>query len=51
MTAVYAIFVGFLLAGAAVVVMLAARRITRKDRLAMGPFMLLGALAAILLFK
>lgn len=49
LTAVYAIFVGFLLAGAAVAVMLVARRITRKDRLAMGPFMLLGALAAILL--
>jgi leader peptidase (prepilin peptidase)/N-methyltransferase len=40
---------GFLLAGVYSAVMLALGRVTRKSRIPHGPFMLLGALAVILL--
>jgi leader peptidase (prepilin peptidase)/N-methyltransferase len=47
--ALYAIFVGFLLAGLTAVALLAARRVSRRDHIAHGPFMLLGALVVIML--
>ncbi len=43
------IFAGLLFAGLTAIVLLALRRVKRTDRLAHGPFMLLGALAAIIL--
>jgi leader peptidase (prepilin peptidase)/N-methyltransferase len=46
---VVAIFAGILIAGLAAIALLVARRVTRKDRLAYGPFMLLGAFIAIVL--
>jgi leader peptidase (prepilin peptidase) / N-methyltransferase len=46
---VYGAAAGFLLSGLFAVVMLALRRMSRKDSLAHGPFMLLGALAALAL--
>jgi leader peptidase (prepilin peptidase) / N-methyltransferase len=48
-TAILAIFVGILFAGLWAIGLLATRRVTRRDRIAYGPFMLLGALAAVIL--
>jgi leader peptidase (prepilin peptidase) / N-methyltransferase len=48
-TAVLALFAGLLLAGVTAIVLLVTRRVSRSDRLAHGPFMLLGALVAIIL--
>jgi leader peptidase (prepilin peptidase)/N-methyltransferase len=45
----YGAAAGFFLAGIYAAIMLAFRRVSRKDSLAHGPFMLLGALAALLL--
>jgi leader peptidase (prepilin peptidase) / N-methyltransferase len=47
--AVYGVLLGMIIAGIAGIALLAARRITRRDSIAYGPFMLLGALAAILI--
>lgn len=47
--ALYGIFIGFLLAGLTALTLLTLRRVSRRDRIAHGPFMLLGALIAILL--
>lgn len=48
---IYGACAGFLLAGLFAAVMLMTRRMTRKDSLAHGPFMLLGALAALALLS
>ncbi|HEY7177180.1 MAG TPA: A24 family peptidase [Micromonosporaceae bacterium] len=47
--AFYGFFLGMLLAGLVGVVLLASRRVRRRDAIPIGPFMLVGALAAILL--
>jgi len=47
--AVYGVLLGMIIAGIVGIALLAARRITRRDSIAYGPFMLLGALAAILI--
>ncbi|WP_117209914.1 prepilin peptidase [Allorhizocola rhizosphaerae] len=47
MVTLYGAVAGFLLAGLYALVMLALGRVTRKDSIAHGPFMLLGALAAL----
>jgi leader peptidase (prepilin peptidase)/N-methyltransferase len=47
--AVYGFLLGMILAGVFGAALLAARRVGRRDAIAYGPFMLLGALAAILL--
>jgi leader peptidase (prepilin peptidase)/N-methyltransferase len=46
--ALYGLFAGLLFAGLTALVLLALRRVTRHDNIAHGPFMVLGALAAIL---
>ncbi len=46
---VYGAGAGFVFSGIFAVAMLLSRRLTRKDSIAHGPFMLLGALAAIML--
>ena len=46
---IYGACAGFLLAGLYALILLALRKVTRKDSLAHGPFMLLGALAALAL--
>jgi leader peptidase (prepilin peptidase)/N-methyltransferase len=46
---ILAIFAGVMYAGIAAIALLVLRRVTRSDRLAYGPFMLLGALTAIVL--
>jgi leader peptidase (prepilin peptidase)/N-methyltransferase len=48
---VYGAAAGFLLSGLCAGVLLILRRVTRKDSLAHGPFMLLGALAALMLLS
>lgn len=47
--AVLAVMAGVLFAGLAAIMLVITRRVARADRLAYGPFMLMGALAAILL--
>jgi leader peptidase (prepilin peptidase)/N-methyltransferase len=49
--AVLAVVAGVLYAGAAAIVLVLTRRASRADRLAYGPFMLLGALTAIVLTR
>jgi leader peptidase (prepilin peptidase)/N-methyltransferase len=46
---VLAVFAGVIYAGLVAIALLALRRVSRSDRLAYGPFMLLGALTAIVL--
>jgi leader peptidase (prepilin peptidase)/N-methyltransferase len=48
-TAIVAIFAGIIFAGLSAIALLLTRRVTRRDRIAYGPFMLLGALAAVVL--
>jgi leader peptidase (prepilin peptidase)/N-methyltransferase len=48
-TAVFALVAGVFLAGVAAIALLATGRVTRTSRVAHGPFMLLGALVAIVL--
>ena len=50
-TVVYGAAAGFLFSGLFALALLALRRVTRKDSLAHGPFMLLGALAALALLS
>jgi leader peptidase (prepilin peptidase)/N-methyltransferase len=47
--AVYGVLLGMIIAGIVGIALLVVRRITRRDSIAYGPFMLLGALAAILI--
>lgn len=47
--AIFAIFAGLLFAGLTAIGLLLTRRVSRTDRIPHGPFMLLGALAAIIL--
>jgi leader peptidase (prepilin peptidase)/N-methyltransferase len=49
--ALYGLFLGLLIAGLTALTLLALRRVTRKDRIAHGPSMLLGALAAIIMTR
>lgn len=49
-TAVYGVLLGVLLAGASAIVLLVSRRANRRTAVPFGPFILVGALAAIVVF-
>jgi leader peptidase (prepilin peptidase)/N-methyltransferase len=51
LTTVYGLLLGMILAGVVAIALLVARRVGRRDSIAYGPFMLLGALAAILFIR